>query len=145
MSWRTLPVPTAPEAGGQSLVTGPTSGITAPPGVPTETRMTTGTAAAPHLCLRRGGTRGTAIDPAAPLTAGDTMIPSSTAPWRARLGRGEGLPGWTRTATRPLKAAPGERAATATTAARLATVQRRTTPCLRTLSGRRSGTAGPTP
>lgn len=49
----------------------------------------------------------------------------------------------TRTVTLHPKAAPEGKAAIATTAARRATVQRRRTACLRTLSGRPSGTAEP--
>lgn len=146
-SWRTLPAPTALAGAGLSSQTGATSGITARRGVSTGKRTTGGLAAAPRLYPRREGTRGTATGPPGRPVTRDTTTPSSPVRWRARPGPGEGSggpAGRTRTATRPPRAAPGAKAATATTAGRLATVQRRRTPCRRTPSGRRSGTGGPT-
>lgn len=137
----------APVVGVLSLRNGSTTGITAPPGVSTEMKMTTGGAAARRLYHRREGTRGTAIVPVGLPKEEAMTTPSSTVCWRARPGGREGtegLGGWTRTVTPPPKAAPEERAAIVTTAGRQATVQKRRTLYLRTLSWRRSGTAGPT-
>lgn len=111
-----------------------------------ETRLMAGAAAAPHLYRRREGTRGTATVTGSHPRAESTTTPSSTAHWSTRPGPGEaseGLPGWTRTATLPQKAAPEGRAAT--TAGHLATVQKRRTPCLHTPSGKQSAAAGPMP
>lgn len=146
-SWRISPWLTAPEVVALRHQAGPTSGTTALRGASTETRMTAGSAAAPPLYLRRGGTRGTVIVPVDPHRAKGTMTPSSAACWTARPGGGEGTEGLvdrTRTVTLPRKAAPEGRPAIVTTAGRPATVQRRRTLCRRTVSGRRSGTAGRT-
>lgn len=147
-NWRILPALTTLEVAGLSLRTAATSRTTALPGAITETRMIGGAAAAPRLYRRREGTRGTAIAPLGHPTAKDMTTPSSAACWRARRGPAggrEGLPDRTRTVTRPLKAAPEERAAIVTTAGRLATAPKRRTRCLRTLSGRRSDTVGLSP
>lgn len=143
MNWRILPTLSAPGDAGLSPWPGAMSGITALLGAASEMRLIDGAAAAPHLYHRREGTRGTAIVPGSHPTAENTTTPSSTLRWSTRPGPGEVsevLPGWTRTATLPQKAAPEERAAT--TAGHLATVQKRRTPCLHTLSGKQSGTAG---
>lgn len=144
-SWRTSPGLLVPAVAGLSLQTGSMSGITALPGVATEMRMMDGADAAPHHYHRREETHGTAIAPVDCLKARDMTTPTSAVFWRARRGGGEGteaLVDRTRTVTLPLKAAPEGRGAIVTTAGRLATVQRRRTLCLRTPSGRRSGTAG---
>lgn len=143
MNWKILPAPSAPEDAGLSLWPGAMSGITALLGAALEMRMMDGAATAPHLYHTREGTRGTAIVTGSHPRAENTTTPSSTAHWNTRPGPGEVsevLPGWTRTATLPQKAAPEERAVT--TAGHLATVQKRRTPCLHTLSGKQSGTTG---
>lgn len=134
-----------PAAVGLSLQTEPMTGITARPGVSIEMKMMAGAAAAPHLYHKREGTHGTVIVPLVRPKAEATMMPSSTVYCRIRREGGEGtevLGGWMRTVTLPPKAAPEARAAIVTTAGRQATVQRKKTLCLRTLSGKRSGTAG---
>lgn len=143
MNWKISPAPSTPVDAGLSLWAGAMSVITALLGAALEMRLMDGAAAAPHLYHRREGTRGTAIVTGSHPRAENMMIPSSTVHWSTRPGPGEVsevLPGWMRTATLPQKAAPEERAAT--TAGHLATVQKRRTPCLHTLSGKQSGTAG---
>ena len=119
------------------------SGITALPSAALEMRFIGGAVAAPHLYHRREGTPGTAIVTGSHPRAENTMTASSTVHWSTRPGPGqvsEVLPGLTRTATLPQKAAPEERAVT--TAGHLATVQKRRTPCLHTLNGKQGATAG---
>lgn len=143
MNWKILPAPIAPEDAGLSLWPGAMNGITALLAVALEMGLMDGAVAAPHLYHRREGTRGTAIVTGSHPRAENTTTLSSTVHWSTRPGPGEVsevLPGWTRTATLLQKAAPEERAVT--TAGRLATVQKRRTPCLHTLSGKQSGTAG---
>lgn len=143
MSWRISPDPLAPVAVGLSLQTGTMNGITPLLGTPSDTRMTDGDAAAPHLYHRRGGTRGTVIALVDCHRAKDMIMPFLTLCWRGRRGLGERtgvLPDWMRTVTLPQKAAPEE--SVVTIAGHLATVRKRTTLCLRTLSGRQSDTTG---
>lgn len=141
MNWKTSPAPTTPGDAGLSLWPGTTSETTALPGALSEMRLMVGAAVAPHLYHRREGARGTVIVTGSRLRAENTMTASWTVRWNTRPGSGEEnevLPGWTRTATLPQKAAPEERAVT--TAGHLATVQKRRTPCHHTLSGKQSGT-----